>query len=381
MRRSLAAFQVRLPKILLGLIFLLAILGPSQQYAKHSYNNFIIFTRAGINLPKCISLYIPHSEIYRDIYRYSPVFAYLMHFLIVAGDLPGLIFWSLLNTIPLFAAIYFYFKKGLNMQYLPMVLILLLPDWLTSIQNSQSNALIAGLVFWAWIFLKEQKLFLAAFLLVLCAYTKFYGAALAVLFLFYPKPWHFIVLAFLSIILLGIAPLLTTSPACLFMQYKEWFASIIGARAELELSIFSFSEALFNTKLNPLPFQLAALVLLLAPLILVIKAKLTEEFIALYFSSVMLFLIVFNTMAESPTYIIAATGIAVYIGTLKNLTWKNYTLVAFFFLFSALAPSDLYPLHFRKIFFEAYKIKVIPVLLIWVLIQIKLWRQAKLPAA
>ena len=66
------------------------------------------------------------------------------------------------------------------------------------------------------------------------------------------------------------------------------------------------------------------------------------NFRLVYFSSLLIWLIVFNHRAESSTFVIAVTGIAIWFFTSEKKT-VNIILVVMAFVLTSLSPTDLFP--------------------------------------
>ncbi|UOQ74068.1 hypothetical protein [Hymenobacter cellulosilyticus] len=100
----------------------------------------------------------------------------------------------------------------------------------------------------------------------------------------------------------------------------------------------------------------------------------------LYVSSILIFVVIFNQMAESPTFIIPVVGFVLWFMHYRRstpLAWPLFILVA---LFTSLSATDIYPHFIRDGFFDAYKIKAVPMILAWFVIQGQLlfyprWRE------
>lgn len=88
------------------------------------------------------------------------------------------------------------------------------------------------------------------------------------------------------------------------------------------------------------------------------------HFILLYLSLIILFVVIFNHADESPTYVIAITGVALwYAASPKKMT--EHILLALVFAGCVLLPTDIYPKWLRAEYFVPLKIRVIPVTLLW----------------
>ena len=82
-------------------------------------------------------------------------------------------------------------------------------------------------------------------------------------------------------------------------------------------------------------------------------------------------------MAESPTYIIAMTGFGIWFVN-RAMNAANIALLVFVIILTSLSPSDLFPRSLRENFFMPYRIKALPILIAWIMIQADIWRR-KLP--
>ena len=111
-------------------------------------NNFIIIKTAFFNLISNQDLYTLHLDKYWDFYKYSPTFALLMAPIAAMPDILGLIVWNVLNALALYVAIAALPVHSPDTKS-AMHWFLLLP-LLTSVQNAQSNGLVAALLIGAF---------------------------------------------------------------------------------------------------------------------------------------------------------------------------------------------------------------------------------------
>ena len=97
-----------------------------------------------------------------------------------------------------------------------------------------------------------------------------------------------------------------------------------------------------------------------------IKSKFFNElkFRLLYLASILIWIVIFNHKAESPTYIIAITGVAIWFASQK-IKAGNIVLMVFAFIFTVLSPTDLFPDSIRENFINRYDLNVLPCILIW----------------
>jgi hypothetical protein len=75
-------------------------------------------------------------------------------------------------------------------------------------------------------------------------------------------------------------------------------------------------------------------------------------------------MIIFNHKAESPTFVIALSGIAIWFFSQKK-NYLNIILVVFAFILASLSPTDIFPAFLRKNIVIPYVLKAVPCILIW----------------
>lgn len=330
------------------------------------YNNYLVFKQSFFNLVTGKDLYILYPDIVWDYFKYSPTFALLMAPFAMLPDMIGLILWNLLNALVLFFAVKY--LPGKEDKTKALILWFIALELLTSIQNSQSNGLLAGLLVFSFVFFERRNVLLASLFIVLSFYIKLFGIAAAVLFLLYPDKLKFIAYSVLWFILLGILPLLAVSPEQLIFLYRSWANLLASDQAvSYGLSVMGILQSWFH--LMPPKYLVLGLgtILLLLPF-LNLRSYGNFQFRNLLLASLLIWVIIFNHKAESPTYIIAMAGVAVWYFTQPKRV-INLVLLLLALALTSLSPTDLFPRYLRDHLFSPYKLKALPVILVWVKIQ------------
>ena len=163
------------------------LLGPKDYGDGHEYtyyNNYLIFKYSHIHLLESKDLYQLSPGEHADYYKYSPTFALFMGLLAYLPDSLGLFFWNLLNVLIIFWSIW-YLKIKPDKKILILLFIIL--ELITSIQNAQSNALITGLIVMGFTFMEDDKPQFASLLIVISMFIKLFGGVAFILFFFYPN--------------------------------------------------------------------------------------------------------------------------------------------------------------------------------------------------
>lgn len=327
-------------------------------------NNYLIFKFSFSNLLDYKDLYTAHPE-YNDLYKYSPTFALLMAPFAILPNLVGLIFWNLINALVLFLAIK---KAPLDAEKKVILWTLVLLELLTSVQNSQSNGLMAGLILLSFISFEKRNIFLAAFFISLSFYIKVFGIMGAMLFFLYPDKIKFILYMILWIIVLFVLPLLVIPLKQLTFLYQSWFNLLAHDQGHsLNFSVMTLLRTWFNINIKDVYVQLTGLVLLMLPL-LNFKLYKDLQFRILMLSSVLIWIIIFNHKAESPTFVIAMLGIGLWFIT-EKVSGLTIALLLFAFILTSLSPTDLFPKFVKEQFIVPYVLKVLPCIIIWMRVQ------------
>ena len=113
------------------------------------------------------------------------------------------------------------------------------------------------------------------------------------------------------------------------------------------------------------PFLGAGLILFALPYLRINQYK-EPAFRLLILSSTLIFTVIFSTSSESPTYIIAFTGVAIWFVAQKR-PFQIWQIVLFVFamVLTSFSPSDLFPKFIRDEFIKPYSLKALPCVLIW----------------
>ncbi|WP_247232577.1 glycosyltransferase family 87 protein [Telluribacter sp. SYSU D00476] len=298
-----------------------------------------------------------------DLYKYTPTFSALFGLFALFPDWVGLSLWNLVNALVLLFAVYRLphlrdVEKGL-------VLVIVLVELLTSIQNAQSNGLIAGLLVMSFALLEDKKYLWATLCILFSAFIKLFGIVGFALFLFYPKKGKLALYTALWTFILFLIPLLFVS----YEQYTRLFQSYWNMLSHDHSSSHGYSvmgwlNSWFTLEVNKNLVVLAGVLLFLLPLIRYREYQnYTFRYLAL--CSVLIWIVIFNHKAESPTFIIAMTGVALWFVAAKKDTLTSI-LFACAFVLTTLSPTDIFPRYLREEFVIPYALKGFPCIMVWV---------------
>src|SRR5436190_183986 len=199
--------------------------------------------------------------------------------------------------------------------------------------------------------------------------------------IFHPRKLRVAIAIVLGLVLFALLPLLATSPARLLAQYASWRAIEATDALQRGFSVMDVFEQLFHTGLSNWPIQLAGVLILVAPVVVQVWRWHDWDLRRLYLCSVLVFCVIFNHQAESPTFAIAITGVAIWFAAIARPSRWEWALLAFVAIFTILASSDLMPRAIQRDFFDRYRFKTVPLIVLWIELQRRLWfprvREAK----
>lgn len=348
--------------------------------AYKDYNNYVIFKDSFFHL-------LAHQDLYRyfpsdhwDLYKYSPTFSLLFSFMSVLPDWLGLPAWLLLNALVLFLGVALLPSEGgaggraratrlippLSDQKKTMILLFCAPEMLLSLQNDQSNALMAGLIILALALAERSKYFLSSLCIVLSVYIKIYGGLAFILYLFYPGKARLAVYSIFWTVLLALLPLMVVDMHQLDFLYRSWYRLLMEDRsASVGVSVEGIMESWFRSAPHPNIIALAGLAVFLLPFAVSVRRYKEYAWRLLMLSSLLIWIVIFNHKAESPTFVIAMSGIGLwYFGSIVPKRLDLGLLIAAFILVT-LSVSDAVPWDIRQSIVQHYDLKAIAPLCIW----------------
>lgn len=398
------------------------------------YNNYIIFKQSFFHLIKHQDLYIHFPQEQYDLFKYPPTFALLFAPFSMLPDSVGYTLWTAINLLLPVLAIFR--LKGVSNKGKITFSILLLLEGFTSALNSQSNGLMLGLLLFAFVAFQNGKIFQAVLFIWLTAFIKLFGVLFFAMLLVFPGafrkslvriPVIFVVLYLLPLPILG------------WDGLQKQYASMFNLLAHdhgyfVKYSVMGWLKQWFGLKPNKNLVLMLGLGMQCIPLlILIVKQKLwrngslkrlnpdsLDRWQILFAASWLIWMVIFNHMAESATYVIAVGGSLLALSQLVTsennhfetsqssnnhedqnkkvesnflsnqavqvISWRRYihsknllwilTFILMFF-FTILGPTDVYPKAVRFWIVETAQLKAFPCILLWGLVLLKMLKISK----
>ena len=339
-----------------------------QQAVLGHSNNLSIFRSASRNLFAGRDLYAAHPEQHFDFYKYSPTFALLFAPLAYLPFALAFLCWSLLNGLLLWYAL----DRLLPARPATIALALLYLEVLLTLQYGQSNALVAALMILAFVAFEGRRQLGAALSITLGAAVKLFPLAALSFAVFYPRRIRFGAI-FIAVLVAAVAlPLVALPAGELLAQYRSWHA-IEGRDALLRgYSLMHYTHAWLGVDWPNWPQQTAGTALLLLPLALRSDRWASLEFRRLFLCSLLVYSVLFNHASESPSFIVAYTGIVIWYASSPPSRLRT-AIMALTLLVMVVHDVDLVPRWVKYDILVPYRIKGIPCLVAWFVMQWELF--------
>lgn len=358
------------PKYISLLILVIAALSAGKQFVIQKFNNYLIYKNVYYHTINQTSLYAEYPAEYFDHNHYGPVFSLLIAPFALLPDAIGMILWSVFNALILVWAIH---KLPIVPSKINIILWIILNEFVTTTLSFQINPIMTAIIILSFVAIQEEKEGRAAFFIMLGTFIKLYGIVGLAFFFFSKHKLKFILYLISWSIVFFLLPMLLASPDYIINSYQEWFERLVvknGENASLDsMQDISFMgiirRVIGNPNLSNLPFLLFGLILFGFPY-LRIQLYQNLKYRLLLLCSVLLFTVIFSSGSESPTYIIAFVGIAIwFILQARPISKFNWFLLIFALLVTSLSATDLFPKVLYKSLVKPYALKALPCVIIW----------------
>jgi hypothetical protein len=339
-----------------------------KQAFNHHINNYQIYKYTFINLIHQVNLYTPQPAFFEDSNHYGPLFALVIAPFTLFPDTVGSILWVMVNALVLYQAI---LMLPLTARQRTAVLLICAHELMTASFSAQFNPLMTAFILLSFILIRKEKDFWAALLIVAGTYIKLYGVVGLAFFFFSQHKWKLIFsLIFWGMVLFAL-PMLFSSPAFIIQTYYDWFSSLVHknsantASTMQDISVMGMLRRLVNPGISNLVVLVPAIIVFASSYLSVKKFRETP-YQLLILASTLIFTVIFSSGSESPTYIIAFVGVAVWFMNLdRPVTKFEIALLVFTLIVTSLSPSDLFPQSINRQYIKPYALKALPCFIIW----------------
>jgi hypothetical protein len=334
------------------------------------YENYRIFKFSWHYFIAGENPYTGHPETW-DLFKYSPAFSVTMAPFYAVPDVIGLPVWNLLNALPLLAALLV--LPGITPVRRCYMAWLVLPELIISLQNTQSNGLMAALMIWTYIALAREKPFAAAGYVMAGVFIKIFGVFAALTALFYRSQWRVFIPALIGWgIFWALFPVVFSGWPHLKQLYEWWWMLLRDDHAaSVGLSVSGWMETWFGWMPDKSMITIMGLLLQAGAVVLDVRRNKSPLYTL---ASLLIWVVIFNHKAESPTFIIAFCGVAIwyFMQEKPSAGAKWATGIAFFL--GSVTPTDLFPPAWYHHIIQPFTLKAVPFIGIWTWLMIKAFR-------
>ncbi len=354
--------------------FALALVAASLEMSRglDDINNYLIYKQVFWHALAQQNLFSLYPTEYFDANHYGPLFALLIAPFALLPTLLGCFLWCLANAAVLFYAIR---QLPLSQKQQSIVLLIGAIEMMTAIHSVQFNPMLTGWMVLSYVYIQRKQDLWASFFIVAGFYIKIYSIVGVAFFFFSENKLKFVLSGLAWLLILFCAPMLLSSPAYIIQSYQDWYHSLVDKNATnividvlgmQDISVMGMARRI--TRIGTLPnywFTVPAAVCYILPFLRVNQYK-QLGFQLSYLALALIGVVIFSSGAESPTYVIAVTGLAIWYaqGSIPRSKWMIAMLVLTFLL-TILSPTDLVPRFIRTEYIVKYSLKALPCFIAW----------------
>lgn len=358
--------------------FLLAAIAVALELSRglDSVNNYLIYKGVFQHTLQQQHLYLQYPTEYDDANHYGPLFSVIIAPFALLNNYVGCFLWCIANAATLFVAI----------KYLPLtshqknvMLLITAVEMMTSTHSVQFNPMLTSWILLAFILVEKELDIWATLFIVAGFYVKLYGIVGLAFFFFSKHKIKFIGWFIFWLVVLFCLPMLISSPAFIIQSYQDWYHSLVAKNVQntdssiamnlQDLSVLGMVRRIFKIEnLHNYLITIPAAIMLLLPYLRVSQYKHVYYRLS-YLALLLISVVIFSTSAESPTYVIAVTGVAIWfvVQAVPKAKWV-YLLLIFAMIVTTFSVTDVFPHSVRVNFFIAYALKALPCFCVWLVL-------------
>ena len=316
-------------------------------------------------------LYAAYPLEHNDLFFYGPAFCLIIAPFSILPDVIGLPLWGIFNALILFYAVN---QLKLKPELKIWLMVLSTIELANSVWSNQFNPCVTAMIMLSFTSVENKKDFQAPFWILLGTFTKIYGIAGMIFFLFSKNKGKFVAGCFVWSAVFFIFPMLLSSPRFIVQTYVEWYHRLIYKNAYLinsttaDQSVMGLVRKVSgHLELSNFWFLAVGLLMLLLPLIR-FKQYGSKHFRTLVLASLLMFVVLFSTASEHPTFVICVAGLFLWMVLQARIfSVRNSILIFFVLILTGLAPTYLFS-EGTALFVLAYALKALPCVVVWVLL-------------
>ncbi|WP_026315625.1 glycosyltransferase family 87 protein [Riemerella columbina] len=357
------------PKYIFGIYLLTSIITALSKMGEGQHNNYLIFKNVFYNTLHRQNLYGLYPELYFDSNHYGIFFSWLIMPFALLPDVLGMPLWNLANAGLL---IYAFSKLPLSTPKKSFVAWLCFQEYITAAVSLQFNVGLTALLILSAIYINNKKEVHAAVAILIGFFVKIYGIAGLSGFFFIKNKMKFIFSIIGISILFFVMPMLISDVHFGWHSYVDWYQSlseknlsnqVLGNRQDYSL-MGIVRRVLGDANISNLIFLIPGMLVFALPYIRISQYQHTA-FRMMILASTLLFIVLFSSGSESPTYIIAVAGVMIWFIMQKQQTPLTLGLMIFVMVLTCFGFSDLFPRWIKEEYIIKYSLKALPCCLVW----------------
>ena len=333
------------------------------------YNNYLIFKGVFYNTLQEKNIFLQYPDLFFDSNHYGVFFSLIIAPFAMMPDGFGAVLWNVTSTLVFLYAIY---KLPFSNAKKSFFAWLCLQEFITAATYFQFNIILTGLLILSAVYIYERKEAQSAFAILVGTFVKVYGIVGLSAFFFIKNKAKFIISFLVIAVLFFVLPMLISSKEFGIQSYVDWYVSLseknLSNQTLMSRQDYSLMgvvrRVLGNADLSNLIFLIPGFIIFMLPYLRIIQYKFLP-FQMMILASTLLFIVLFSSSSESPTYIIAIAGVMIWFLMQKKLSKVDIALLIFVMVFTCFAFSDLFPKSIKEGIFIKYATKAIPCILIW----------------
>ncbi|WET50028.1 glycosyltransferase family 87 protein [Chryseobacterium indologenes] len=359
------------PKYIFGVYIIVAIATALSKFSRgpQAINNYLIFKGVFFNTIDEKNLYLRYPELYSDMNHYGVFFSLLIAPFAVMPDWMGIALWNVANTAIFLYAIH---KLPFSDAKKALFALLCLQEFITAAVSLQFNVALVGLLMLSATYIYERKEVQSATAIVVGIFVKLYGVVGLSQFFFIKNKVKFILSGIVIAVLCLCIPMIYSSPQFVIQSYSDWATSLISKNNDnqilgnmQDISLMGFVRRILgDASISNLTFLAFGVPLFALPYIRIRQYK-NYAFQLMILASTLLFLVLFSSGSESPTYIIAVAGVMIWFTLQKEKTPFIIGLLVFVIILTCFSPSDLFPKFIKQNYIIKYSLKAVPCIVVW----------------
>ncbi|MES2809179.1 MAG: glycosyltransferase family 87 protein [Bacteroidota bacterium] len=340
------------------------------KYSRNIDNNYKIFRASYGHAVEGKTLYGFYPAEYGDEYFYGPLFTAIIAPSALLPHFWGFLLWELVNAVVILVAVH---MLPFTIRQKTQLLLLCAIEYANSIFYMQANPAITGIILLSFILVERVREKWATLFIVLGALIKLYPVIGLTFFLFSKNKGQFVIWTAVWAVVFFMLPMLISSPEFVINSYPQWLSALhgkVGLNAYFDspqdicvMGVVRRVTGNINVP-NP-PFIIAGAILYLLPLLRFSQYK-SFKYRAQMLASALIFIVIFSTGAEHPTFIIAVMGVFIWMLIQdKPYTTTNIILIVLTLVITGLGLTDAMPKFIREPYIARYSVKAWPVIIIW----------------